>query len=203
MTKYNILLLCRNESVDEIIKSLVIFGKVDIWNYEIDDNILKNKYDIIICYSYAPIIKEEILNRINANIINLHPSYLPYGQGVYPILWALKNNEPFGFSLFRIDKGIDSGDIYFRKKVNLNDDFTLRQARLFLMLGAQYTLIENFHQLAQNTITPVKQTNIGKLKKYNSRKESNELLEKINGNWDLSLKNVKKLLQSHKKSLNS
>ena len=54
------------------------------------------------------------------NTINLHPSYLPYGRGKYPNIWAILKNEPFGASLCSLGAGIDNGGIYCQKKLMLN-----------------------------------------------------------------------------------
>lgn len=44
-------------------------------------------------------------------VYNLHPSYLPYGRGYYPMFWALYAGEPAGATLHRINGGIDTGPI--------------------------------------------------------------------------------------------
>ena len=50
---------------------------------------------------------------VNSDIINIHPSYLPYYKGVQPVFWALLNNEKeIGVSIHKVDVGIDTGPIY-------------------------------------------------------------------------------------------
>jgi methionyl-tRNA formyltransferase len=53
----------------------------------------------------------------HSNIYNIHPSYLPWGRGYYPIFWALWERTPAGATLHRISEGIDTGPIVERRSV--------------------------------------------------------------------------------------
>jgi len=73
---------------------------------------------IVTCY-FRKIISEEIIS-LTKNIINLHPSYLPYYRGPVPTAWAILNNEKYaGFTIHEIDNGIDTGKIIKRKKISI------------------------------------------------------------------------------------
>ena len=133
---------------------------------------------------------------LNTEIINIHPSYLPYGRGIYPILWAIYKNQPHGYSIHKINEGIDTGPVYFRKVIKFDSDFTLRQARVYLMLSATKLLIKNFHKIVENSIDPMNQNQLTFQVKYNNRIKSIKLLEKINFNWDLTIKDVIQILNS-------
>ena len=52
------------------------------------------------------------------NLINIHPSYLPYFKGKDPNFWSILFNGPFGVSIHYVNKLIDSGAIIFREKIN-------------------------------------------------------------------------------------
>lgn len=51
--------------------------------------------------------------------LNVHPSYLPYGRGRDPIVWGLIRDEPLGFTFHEISSQIDSGRIFYRKKIKV------------------------------------------------------------------------------------
>lgn len=72
----------------------------------------------VICFGYRHIIKEDVISAMPRNrILNLHPSYLPWGRGAHPNFWAWKNDEPHGVTIHVIDSGLDTGPIFSRKKV--------------------------------------------------------------------------------------
>jgi len=50
----------------------------------------------------------------------LHISYLPFNKGYYPNLWSHLDSTPSDVSIYEIDKGIDTGKIHFRKKVEID-----------------------------------------------------------------------------------
>ncbi|MEG4111292.1 MULTISPECIES: formyltransferase family protein [unclassified Microcoleus] len=65
---------------------------------------------------YPVIFKSEILSKYS-KIYNLHPGYLPWGRGYYPIFWALWEETPAGATLHEINTGIDEGSIVAQTQV--------------------------------------------------------------------------------------
>ena len=59
---------------------------------------------------YPKILKPHIIAQYN-KMYNLHPAYLPWGKGYYPIFWALWEHTPAGATLHEINEGIDQGKI--------------------------------------------------------------------------------------------
>ena len=57
------------------------------------------------------IIKKPVLDYFDGNVINVHSSILPYSRGVMPAYWTLKERKGMGVSLFRLDEGIDTGEL--------------------------------------------------------------------------------------------
>lgn len=88
--------------------------------------IKKKKIDFIITYKSRFLIKEEIINYINKNIINIHGSYLPWCRGYYSNFWSTYFNLPNGVTIHYIDQNIDSGDILAQKMINYNLNDTLK-----------------------------------------------------------------------------
>ena len=78
-------------------------------------------YDLIICFGYRHIIKEEVLSKLKIPIINLHISYLPWNKGSHPNFWSFFDCTPSGVTIHLIDKGIDTGHIIYQKYVNFDD----------------------------------------------------------------------------------
>ncbi len=59
---------------------------------------------------YPVILSPAMIGRYR-KIYNLHPAYLPWGRGFYPVFWALWENTPAGATLHEITAGIDEGPI--------------------------------------------------------------------------------------------
>lgn len=65
------------------------------------------------------IIKRDVLDYFNGNVINVHSSMLPYSRGVMPAYWTLNKRKGMGVTLFRLDEGIDTGEIL--QQISLSD----------------------------------------------------------------------------------
>ena len=65
---------------------------------------------------YPVIFKSEIISKYR-KIYNLHPGYLPWGRGYYPIFWALWEETHAGATLHEINTGIDEGSIVAQTQV--------------------------------------------------------------------------------------
>lgn len=96
----------------------------DIPTYEGDDfrfclELAKSTADISTLIYFNRIIPKKFI----ANMINIHPSYLPYYKGVQPVFWALLNNEKeIGITVHKVDSGIDTGAIYEQIKFKVDSN---------------------------------------------------------------------------------
>lgn len=59
---------------------------------------------------YPRIVKPALIARYQ-QIYNLHPSYLPWGKGYYPVFWALWEDTPAGATLHQIVEAVDAGAV--------------------------------------------------------------------------------------------
>jgi methionyl-tRNA formyltransferase len=123
--------------------------------------LLKNlKPDFIVVVAYGQILPEEILNIPKYGCINIHPSLLPKYRGATPIEEALLNGDKqTGVSFIKMSKGLDSGDILFSQRLNIDpsdDALTLRQKlSLFAAASLPYVLKD----VIEGNITPIPQNN--------------------------------------------
>jgi methionyl-tRNA formyltransferase len=69
---------------------------------------------------FGHIFPESAIGRFNRNLINLHPSLLPIGRGADPIFWSIVEELPQGASIHRIDKSIDTGEIFIQEEIRVN-----------------------------------------------------------------------------------
>jgi len=60
--------------------------------------------------------------------LNLHFSLLPRWRGAAPVQWAiLEGDEVTGISIFKLDKGMDTGPIYLQEEMHIDDDATTEE----------------------------------------------------------------------------
>lgn len=105
---------CTGEAVGYLISR---GHKVDYWFDKHPIQIPFWDYDLVISYFYPHILKPEHFNAPTYGTINIHTSYLPYGRGAHPNVWAMVNDEPAGVTIHWIDEGVDTGNILSRTRV--------------------------------------------------------------------------------------
>ena len=77
--------------------------------------------DILVSIGASQIFKKEIFDLAPNGCLNLHTGLLPKYRGLMPTFWAMLNGEnEIGISVFKVDKGIDSGPILIQKTIEIN-----------------------------------------------------------------------------------
>jgi methionyl-tRNA formyltransferase len=69
---------------------------------------------------FGHILPEALLEDIDCEIINLHPSLLPIGRGADPIPWSIIDQQKQGITIHVIDSGLDTGKILSQKEFTTN-----------------------------------------------------------------------------------
>jgi methionyl-tRNA formyltransferase len=72
---------------------------------------------------YPRVIKPHLIERYR-RLYNLHPGYLPWGRGFYPVFWALWEGTPAGATLHEISAGVDEGPVVAQERVEYDDSDT-------------------------------------------------------------------------------
>ena len=140
--------------------------------------------DIVISYGYGKIFKNDALKN---KIFNIHPSVLPYGRGIYPILWSIYNHHPIGYTIYQINSNrIDEGLVYSSKKIKYNLDESFRELFNKITKDAEKDFILNYENYFNNpSELEVKDE---KNEYYRSKKNSNAILECLKNGWDTKIK---------------
>lgn len=121
-----------------------------------------SKYDLVVSFGYKHIISNYVLSSAKRPPINLHISYLPFNRGFHPNFWAQFEGTPSGISIHLIDSGIDTGEILLRKRIDFDtNQLTFRQSWIFLNSQIEKLFIDNFNNIVDNRITPIKQDGKG------------------------------------------
>ncbi len=92
---------------------------------ELNRHLLDAQPQCIVTVAYGRIIPVELLHGPRFGWINLHFSLLPKLRGAAPVQWALLNGESHtGFTIFKLDKGMDTGPIYLQEELAIQEDDT-------------------------------------------------------------------------------
>jgi len=94
--------------------------------------------DLVITIGYGFILPENILKIPKYGFINLHFSLLPRWRGAAPVQRAIEAGDNVtGITVFKLDKGMDTGPIYLSAEVPLTRD--CNSAELFEILANMAT----------------------------------------------------------------
>ena len=92
-------------------------------NDEVKKVIENFKPEIVITIAYGRIIPLELLEIPKSGWINVHFSLLPRWRGAAPVQWAiLTGDKQTGITVFKLDKGMDTGPVYLEQVTPINDN---------------------------------------------------------------------------------
>ena len=96
-------------------------SKIPTFVFENNKHLLENlsqDFDLGFLLWWPTILKKDTLALSKGGFYNIHPSFLPYSKGKNPNFWALKNQDPFGVTIHKVNTEIDSGEIIAQKRIS-------------------------------------------------------------------------------------
>lgn len=109
---------------------------------------IEESFDVVFILSYHKIIKKEYLNNNKHNIV-VHASALPKGKGWAPMFWQIiEGSNDIPFTMFEAGTGIDNGDIYMQRTLNLTGyelNSELREKQANFIIDMCLGFIENYN----------------------------------------------------------
>lgn len=89
------------------------------------DAVREYEIDWLFIIGWSQIAGEEVLSAPKYGCIGMHPTLLPEGRGRAAIPWAiLKGLNKTGVTMFKLDDGVDTGDIIVQKEIELHPQIT-------------------------------------------------------------------------------
>ena len=74
--------------------------------------------DVIFCFGWSRLLKQDLLDLAPLGVVGFHPAALPVNRGRHPLIWALVLGlEKTASTFFFMDTGADSGDILSQREV--------------------------------------------------------------------------------------
>lgn len=81
--------------------------------------------DCLVTIGYGLLIPEEVLTIPRYGFLNIHFSILPRWRGAAPVQRAIEAQDSFsGITVFKLDKGMDTGPYYVMSRFALDSDIT-------------------------------------------------------------------------------
>ena len=153
------------------------------------------KSDLVLSFGFRKIISKNIIKKLKKPIYNIHMSYLPFNRGAHPIFWSFIENTPAGVSIHKIDKGIDTGSIILRKKINFNINLnkfsTFKKTYNYLFLEAEKLFKKNFNKIYNKKYKKILNNSKGT---FHYKKD----LPKWMKNWNMNISLAKKIYLSQR-----
>ncbi len=114
--------------------------------------------DMIVVVAYGRIFPSTVLKIPRIGCVNVHASLLPRYRGAAPVNWAIVNGErETGITIMLMDEGMDTGDVFCKKKVSIGEDETAEELLQRLSIqGAQF-LLQTIERIEKKEIIPIKQ----------------------------------------------
>ncbi len=141
---------------------------------------------------YAAILKPQLIEKYE-KIYNLHPGYLPWGRGYYPIFWALWEQTPAGATLHEMTAGVDEGPIVAQTNVPYNGSDTGGSLFRRVREAEENLFVQYWPQIISGENLPTHRQPLGGT--YHRKKEFYEL--KQQAEWEkLSSKDLLRLVRA-------
>ncbi|MGO4927772.1 formyltransferase family protein, partial [Fundicoccus sp. Sow4_F4] len=97
----------------------------NINNPEVIEALKENEIDWLFIIGWSQIAKKEVLTTPTNGCIGMHPTLLPVGRGRAAIPWAIiKGLDKTGVTMFKLDEGVDTGDIIGQGVIDINETTT-------------------------------------------------------------------------------
>ena len=94
-------------------------------------------FEWCVSYGYRYLIKQPVIDYFDGRIVNLHISYLPWNRGADPNFWSFWDDTPKGVSIHRIDAGLDTGELFTQREIEIPQDATLESSYWLLRASVE------------------------------------------------------------------
>lgn len=114
--------------------------------------------DVIFCFGWSRLLKQDLLGLAPLGVIGFHPAALPANRGRHPLIWSLVLGlDKTASTFFFMDVGADSGDILSQREIPIVDQDDARTLYEKVIQIALAQIEEFLPQLATGTFQRIKQ----------------------------------------------
>lgn len=191
-----VLLLSKNENVKKLYDWLKIENHdVILWHEPINATTIEDsKPELVVSYNYPYIVKEDVIDLMGDNIINMHTSLLPWNKGASPNIWSFIEDTPKGVTIHRLEKGLDTGKILFQKELFFDEEVeTLSSSYEKLNNEIVQLCIDNWDKIISNNYTLLDQKGKGS---YHKKSDLEAILKGKDIDYSMTISEFKKFLSA-------
>jgi len=146
--------------------------------------------DLVITIGFGVIIKEEVLKIPRHGFLNLHFSILPKWQGAAPVQRAIEaGDQTTGVTVFKLDKGMDTGPIYRQKEIAMPDEATTSSLLQDLAIIGAPVVLDAIIAIESDE-TPLVQSEIGRSRAEKLSKDEGRI------DWQLPSKTIERKIRA-------
>lgn len=127
------------------IKILNAYGEPDFEDEVIDHINQLGITTVVLCW--WPHIVKKIHKIPGVTVINTHPSYLPHNRGKNPYYWSIVDGTPFGVTIHKVDDGVDTGDILWQFKIEVQPTDTGESLYRSACQNMKYLLLTHLDEI--------------------------------------------------------
>ena len=114
--------------------------------------------DVIFCFGWSRLIKEDLLELAPLGVVGFHPAALPANRGRHPLIWALVLGlKKTASTFFFMDAGADTGDILSQQEIFITDQDDARTLYDKVIETALAQITKFLPQLATGSFQRIKQ----------------------------------------------
>lgn len=118
----------------------------------------KENPDVIVVAAYGKILPEYVLSYPKYGCLNLHGSLLPEYRGAAPVNRAIMDGKTeTGITVMRMEKGLDTGEMYLKESVAIDDDTTATELFDTLAEVSVRLIVKALEMAEAGTLTGEKQ----------------------------------------------
>jgi methionyl-tRNA formyltransferase len=117
--------------------------------------------NIIFCFGWSKLLKQELLTLAPLGVVGFHPAALPANRGRHPIIWSLVLGlDKTASTFYFMDVGADSGDILSQREIPISDQDDASTLYNKVTETALAQIVEFLPSLANGSAQRVKQSQI-------------------------------------------
>ncbi len=118
--------------------------------------------DVLYCFGWSQLLKEQLLNIPPMGAYGFHPAELPYNRGRHPIIWALVLGlKSTAVTFFELNIKADAGKIISQRKIQIAYEDDARSLYNKIMNEAEEQVLEFTEKLETGAVLPEIVPNVG------------------------------------------
>ena len=119
------------------------------------DVINEIKPDVILIMGWYYMVPKKIRDIATYGTWGIHGSMLPNYAGGAPLVWAILNGESeTGVTLFKLDDGVDDGDIIEQKVIIIEDTDSIKEVYEKVTILSKEILLSSLKNISRIVFTP-------------------------------------------------